>query len=177
MASLVPDQAVRRGEGRASGHQTGNDRRRDRLPAQVGEYADGGADDGRHQHQDDRADREPLAGGNDGSLSTIHSNSSMEVFNRISTYAIQTTERLPMDATQLLIAGALDFVVLVRRHNRYQHCGGVSRYIESIREVIGWDGRVLSGEVFAPGPGRPRRRTRANLLAARNSSSSAIARA
>ncbi|HEY1666934.1 MAG TPA: ATPase, T2SS/T4P/T4SS family, partial [Trebonia sp.] len=33
--------------------------------------------------------------GNDGSLSTIHANSSLEVFNRISTYAIQAQERLP----------------------------------------------------------------------------------
>jgi Flp pilus assembly CpaF family ATPase len=93
-----------------------------------------------------------MSQGNDGSLSTIHSNSSMEVFNRISTYAIQAMERLPMDATQMLIAGALDFVVFVRKHNDYTRGGGLSRYIESIREVTGWDGRVLSGEVFAPGP-------------------------
>ena len=93
-----------------------------------------------------------MSQGNDGSLSTIHSNSSMEVFNRISTYAIQAVERLPMDATQMLIAGALDFVVFVRKHNDYSRGGGLSRYIESIREVTGWDGRVLSGEVFAPGP-------------------------
>jgi Flp pilus assembly CpaF family ATPase len=93
-----------------------------------------------------------MSQGNDGSLSTIHSNSSMEVFNRISTYAIQAKERLPMEATQMLISGALDFVVFVRKHNDYQHGGTLSRYIESIREVTGWDGRVLSGEVFAPGP-------------------------
>jgi len=93
-----------------------------------------------------------MSQGNDGSLSTIHSNSSMEVFNRISTYAIQATERLPMEATQMLIAGALDFVVFVRKQNDYQHGGGLTRYVESIREVTGWDGRVLSGEVFAPGP-------------------------
>jgi len=93
-----------------------------------------------------------MSQGNDGSLSTIHSNSSMEVFNRISTYAIQAVERLPMDATQMLIAGALDFVVFVRKHNDYSLGGGLSRYVESIREVTGWDGRVLSGEVFAPGP-------------------------
>src|ERR1700728_5440919 len=36
--------------------------------------------------------------GNDGSLSTIHANSSLEVFNRIATYAIQATERLPVEA-------------------------------------------------------------------------------
>ena len=36
-----------------------------------------------------------MSQGNDGSLSTIHANSSLEVFNRISTYAIQAAERLP----------------------------------------------------------------------------------
>lgn len=92
-----------------------------------------------------------MSQGNDGSLSTIHSNSSMEVFNRISTYAIQSQERLPMEATQMLISGALDFVVFVRKFNDYQHGGGLSRYVESVREVTGWDGRVLSGEIFAPG--------------------------
>src|SRR6266513_2335855 len=50
--------------------------------------------------------------GNDGSLSTIHSNSSLEVFNRISTYAIQSAERLPVDATHMLIAGAGLFVLI-----------------------------------------------------------------
>jgi pilus assembly protein CpaF len=93
-----------------------------------------------------------MSQGNDGSLSTIHSNSSMEVFNRISTYAIQSQERLPMEATQMLISGALDFVVFARKHNDYASGGRLSRYIESIREVTGWDGRVLSSEVFAPGP-------------------------
>ena len=44
--------------------------------------------------------------GNDGSLSTIHANSSLEVFNRIATYAIQSAERLPVEATHMLIAGA-----------------------------------------------------------------------
>ncbi len=91
-----------------------------------------------------------MSQGNDGSLSTIHSNSSMEVFNRISTYAIQASERLPMEATQMLISGALDFVVFTRKHNDYAQGGRLSRYIESIREVTGWDGRVLSSEVFAP---------------------------
>lgn len=92
-----------------------------------------------------------MSQGNDGSLSTIHSNSSMEVFNRISTYAIQASERLPMEATQMLVAGALDFVVFARKHNDYQQGGRLTRYVESIREVTGWDGRVLSSEIFAPG--------------------------
>ncbi len=90
--------------------------------------------------------------GNDGSLSTIHANSSLEVFNRISTYAIQAAERLPVEATHLLIAGAIDFVVFVEKRNDYSRGGRLRRFVGSVREVTGVDGRVLSSEVFAPGP-------------------------
>jgi Flp pilus assembly CpaF family ATPase len=89
--------------------------------------------------------------GNDGSLSTIHANSSLEVFNRITTYAIQAAERLPVEATHMLIAGAIDFVVFIEKHNDYSRGGSLRRYVSSIREVTGVDGRVLSSEVFAPG--------------------------
>ena len=93
-----------------------------------------------------------MSQGNDGSLSTIHANSSIEVFNRISTYAIQSAERLPIEATTMLIAGAIDFVVFVQKHNDYAQGGRLRRYVSSIREINGVDGRVLSSEVFAPGP-------------------------
>ncbi len=105
-----------------------------------------------------------MSQGNDGSLSTIHANSSLEVFNRIGTYAIQSRERLPLEATTMLIAGALDFVVFLRKHNPYADgstpAGGDDdarqvRVVESIREVVGHDEQVLSSEVFAPdGEGR-----------------------
>jgi pilus assembly protein CpaF len=90
--------------------------------------------------------------GNDGSLSTIHANSSLEVFNRISTYAIQAQERLPVDATHMLIAGAIDFVVFIMKRNDYSRGGRLRRFVSSVREIAGVDGRVLSSEVFAPGP-------------------------
>ncbi|HEX8858754.1 MAG TPA: ATPase, T2SS/T4P/T4SS family [Actinomycetes bacterium] len=90
--------------------------------------------------------------GNDGSLSTIHANSAPEVFNRISTYALQAQERLPVEATQMLIAGAIDFVIFVEKRNDYHRGGTLRRYVSSVREVTGVDGRVLSSEVFAPGP-------------------------
>ena len=93
-----------------------------------------------------------MSQGNDGSLSTIHANSSLEVFNRIGTYAIQARERLPLEATTMLIAGALDFVVFLRKHNDHATGGGQARVVESIREVVGHDAQVLSSEVFAPGP-------------------------
>jgi pilus assembly protein CpaF len=90
--------------------------------------------------------------GNDGSLSTIHANSSVEVFNRIATYAIQAAERLPVEATHMLIAGAIDFVVFIEKRNDYSRGGVLRRYVSSVREVTGVDGRVLSSEVFTPGP-------------------------
>src|SRR6201991_4259393 len=90
--------------------------------------------------------------GNDGSLSTIHANSSWEVFNRIATYALQSDERLPIEATHMLIAGAIDFVVFVERRNEFASGGGLRRLVTSVREVNGVDGRVLSSEIFAEGP-------------------------
>lgn len=90
-----------------------------------------------------------MSQGNDGSLSTIHANSSMEVFNRIATYALQAQEHLPVEATHMLIAGSINFVVFMRKRNDYEQGGGLSRIVESVREVTGVDGRVLSSEVFA----------------------------
>ncbi|MFB9837714.1 CpaF family protein [Actinoallomurus acaciae] len=89
--------------------------------------------------------------GNDGSLSTIHANSSWEVFNRIATYALQSDERLPIEATHMLIAGAIDFVVFIEKRNDYAQGGRLRRFVSSIREVTGCDGRVLSSEIFEPG--------------------------
>ena len=90
-----------------------------------------------------------MSQGNDGSLSTIHANSSSEVFNRIATYAIQSHERLPQEATNLLIAGAIDFVIFICRENRFGQGGTMRRYVASVREVNGVDERILSSEVFA----------------------------
>jgi len=93
-----------------------------------------------------------MSQGNDGSLSTIHANSSLEVFNRITTYALQARERLPVDASHMLIAGSVNFVVFLERRNDYHRGGTMRRMVTSVREVNGVDGRVLSSEVFTAGP-------------------------
>ncbi|MEO9325867.1 ATPase, T2SS/T4P/T4SS family [Nocardioides sp. C4-1] len=92
-----------------------------------------------------------MSQGNDGSLSTIHANSSAEVFNRICTYAIQSVERLPAEATMMLIGGAIDFVLFVERVNDFADGGRLRRMVTSVREVNGVDGQVLSSEVYARG--------------------------
>ncbi|MEW2350304.1 ATPase, T2SS/T4P/T4SS family [Streptomyces sp. NPDC006684] len=93
-----------------------------------------------------------MSQGNDGSLSTIHANSSAEVFNRVSTYALQAAEHLPVEASQMLVAGAINFVVFIERRNTYHLGGGLQRLVTSIREVNGVDGRVLSSEIFTEAP-------------------------
>ncbi len=42
-------------------------------------------------------------------------------------------------------------MVFLRKRNTHAEGGSLTRVIESIREVTGIDGRVLSSEVFAPG--------------------------
>jgi pilus assembly protein CpaF len=90
--------------------------------------------------------------GEDGSLSTIHARDSRGVFDRISTYALTSAHRMPVEASGMLLAGALDLVVHMRKTRLPD--GRVFRHVSSVREVLGFDGRqVLSSEVFTTEPG------------------------
>ena len=87
--------------------------------------------------------------GNDGSLSTIHANSSADVVHKIATYSIQAPERLPWEATVRLVASGLDFIVFIRRLRTE---GNQQRIIESVREIAGItdDGNLATNELWAP---------------------------
>jgi Flp pilus assembly CpaF family ATPase len=90
-----------------------------------------------------------MSQGNDGSLSTIHSSTSAGVFTKLAAYAAQSPERLTSEATNLLIASAVHVVVHLAKPP------GGPRVVSSIREVVDADGlRVVSNEVYAPGPDR-----------------------
>jgi pilus assembly protein CpaF len=95
-----------------------------------------------------------MSQGNDGSLCTIHANSSEGVFRRIASYAIQSRERLDVVATNLLIAGAVNFVVFIDSRYEVRRTGRVRRrFVSSVREVVDADDKlVISNEVFRPGP-------------------------
>ncbi len=100
-----------------------------------------------------------MSQGNDGSLSTIHANSSADVVHKISTYAIQAPERLPWEATVRLVASGLDFIVFLRRL-RGSEIGedtagiGQRRVVESVREVAGIteEGHLATNELWGPDP-------------------------
>ncbi len=127
-----------------------------------------------------------MSQGRSGSMATIHADDSAGVFRRLAAYAIQAPEHLPLEATNLLIAGAIHLVVHLETADRRltsdssrpgiargSKCSRISRHIASVREVVGADGPlVVSNEIWRPGPdGRavpaaPLRDSTASLLSA-----------
>ncbi|HXX91820.1 MAG TPA: ATPase, T2SS/T4P/T4SS family [Acidimicrobiales bacterium] len=104
--------------------------------------------------------------GRAGSLCTIHADSSAGVFRRLATYAAQAVERLPLESTYLLIAGAVHFAVHIDAVDDvvqgYGNGLGANdqfegvhrrRFVSSVREVVDADGpQMITNEVFRPGP-------------------------
>lgn len=88
-----------------------------------------------------------MSQGNDGSMCSIHADSSKGVFGRLAMYAAMTRERLEPDVTNLLVANSIDVIV---------HLGWVNgtRKVTSVREVTGTveGGQVVSNELWRPGP-------------------------
>ncbi|MEU7474338.1 ATPase, T2SS/T4P/T4SS family [Lentzea sp. NPDC042327] len=86
--------------------------------------------------------------GNDGSMGTLHASSSAGAFTKLGAYAVQGPERLTLEATNLLVASALHFVVHLELSPDRRH-----RVVSSVREVVDADGRqIISNEVWRPGP-------------------------
>ena len=87
-----------------------------------------------------------MSQGNDGSMCTIHADSSGTVFNKLGLYAMQAPERLSLEATNQLAAAAIDLVVFIAKSRH-------GRYVASIRQVVAADGRqVVTNELYEPGP-------------------------
>jgi pilus assembly protein CpaF len=95
-----------------------------------------------------------MSQGNDGSMCTVHANSTHGAFGRLAMYAVQAPERLPLEATNLMVANAIDFVVFIAQAAGSRP-GHEVRIVSSVREVVGAEGTmVMSNEIFTPGPDR-----------------------
>jgi Flp pilus assembly CpaF family ATPase len=99
-----------------------------------------------------------MSQGRSGSMATIHADSSAGVFRRIAAYAVQAPERLPLEATNLLIAGSIHFVVHVdvgeMSPDGLSPTGALlrRRQVASVREVVDAEGpMIVSNEVWKPG--------------------------
>jgi Flp pilus assembly CpaF family ATPase len=92
-----------------------------------------------------------MSQGNDGSMCTIHANSSLSAFSKLAMYAVQAPERLNLEATNLMVANAINFVVYIGTAAGGGE-GGMRRYLSSVREIVGAEGPlVMSNEIFMPG--------------------------
>ncbi|MDW3220929.1 MAG: ATPase, T2SS/T4P/T4SS family [Acidimicrobiales bacterium] len=86
-----------------------------------------------------------MSQGNDGSMCTIHADSSLGVFTRLQMYMAMTPERFDVEVTNLMIANAVHFVLHLGRLDSNE------RVVTSVREITGADGpMVTSNEVYAP---------------------------
>lgn len=85
-----------------------------------------------------------MSQGNNGSMCTMHADSSRSVFPKLAAYVSMAETGLPVDTVNLLVANALHFVVHVELVDG-------TRRVTSIREVVDADGpRVISNEIFCP---------------------------
>ena len=83
-----------------------------------------------------------MSQGNNGSMCTLHADSTRSVFPKLAAYVSMASTGLPVDVVNLVIAHAVHVVVhieIVDGHRR----------ISSIREVVDADGpRIVSNEIF-----------------------------
>lgn len=83
-----------------------------------------------------------MSQGNNGSMCTLHADSTRSVFPKLAAYVSMASTGLPVDVVNLVIANAVHLVVHIDLlHGR--------RRITSIREVVDADGpRIISNEIF-----------------------------
>jgi Flp pilus assembly CpaF family ATPase len=83
-----------------------------------------------------------MSQGNNGSMCTLHADSTRSVFPKLAAYVSMANTGLPVDVVNLVIAHAVHLVVHIELVDG-------RRRISSIREVVDADGpRIVSNEIF-----------------------------
>ena len=84
-----------------------------------------------------------MSQGNNGSMCTLHADSTRSVFSKLVAYVSMASTGLPVDVVNLLVANSVHIVIHI------ENVGGARR-VTSIREVVDSEGsRVSSNELFA----------------------------
>ena len=87
-----------------------------------------------------------MSQGNNGSMCTMHADSTRSVFPKLAAYVSMASTGLPIETINLLLASALHFVVFIDNSNAW-------RQVTSVREVVDCDGsNIISNEIFAVDP-------------------------
>ena len=81
--------------------------------------------------------------GHDGSLTTVHANSSRDALSRIETMVAMSGVQFPIAALRSQIAAAIDVIIHVERHEDGR------RRVTSIQEINGMEGEMVTmSEIF-----------------------------
>ncbi|NBQ04252.1 MAG: CpaF family protein [Actinobacteria bacterium] len=84
-----------------------------------------------------------MSQGNNGSMCTMHADSTRSVFPKLAAYVSMASTGLPIDTVNLLLASALHFVIYIDNSNDW-------RQVASVREVVDCDGsNIISNEIFS----------------------------
>jgi Flp pilus assembly CpaF family ATPase len=87
-----------------------------------------------------------MSQGNNGSMCTMHADSTRSVFPKLAAYVSMASTGLPIETINLLLASALHFVVYIDNSNAW-------RQVTSVREVVDCDGsNIISNEIFVVDP-------------------------
>lgn len=93
-----------------------------------------------------------MSQGNNGSMCTMHADSTRSVFPKLAAYVSMASTGLPVDTVNLIVGSAVHLVIYI------ENSAG-SRRIRSIREVVDTDGlQIISNEVFSSTDDEPCRR-------------------
>ena len=84
-----------------------------------------------------------MSQGNNGSMCTMHADSTRSVFPKLAAYVSMASTGLPIDTVNLLLASALHFVIYIDNSKDW-------RQVASVREVVDCDGAsIISNEIFS----------------------------
>jgi len=84
-----------------------------------------------------------MSQGNNGSMCTMHADSTRSVFPKLAAYVSMASTGLPIDTVNLLLASALHFVIYIDNSDDW-------RQVASVREVVDCDGsNIISNEIFS----------------------------
>lgn len=84
-----------------------------------------------------------MSQGNNGSMCTMHADSTRSVFPKLAAYVSMASTGLPIETVNLLLASALHFVIYI---SNSEH----ERRVASVREVVDSDGaNIISNEIFS----------------------------
>jgi len=84
-----------------------------------------------------------MSQGNNGSMCTMHADSTRSVFPKLAAYVAMASMGLPIETVNLLLSSALHLVIYIEN---IDNC----RRVASVREVVDLDGAsIISNEIFA----------------------------